>query len=57
MGNNEIGKVIKFKPFSIFPDNLKSISLIFFENLRAQKGRKSKKMDFNAQPEVHFPKI
>ena len=36
--DNEIGKVIKFKPFSIYPENFNSISLIVFENLRAQKG-------------------
>ena len=36
--DNKIGKVIKFKPFSIYPENFKSISLIIFENLRAQKG-------------------
>ena len=36
--NNEIGKVIKFKPFSIYPENLKFISLIVIKNLRAQKG-------------------
>ena len=36
--DNKIGKVIKFKPFSIYPENFNLISLIVFENLRAQKG-------------------
>ena len=36
--DNEKDKVIKFKPFSNYPENFKSISLIIFENLRAQKG-------------------
>ena len=34
----EIGKLIKFKPFSIYTKNFKSISLIVIENLRSQKG-------------------
>ena len=38
--DNEISKVIKFKPFSIYPENFKSIFLIVIENLRAQKGPK-----------------
>ena len=38
--HNEIGKVINLNPFSIYPENFKSISLIFIENLRAQKGSK-----------------
>ena len=36
--DNEIGKVIKFKPFSIYPENFKSISLTVIENFRAHKG-------------------
>ena len=34
----EIGKVIKFKPLSIYLENFKSISMIVIENLRAFKG-------------------
>ena len=36
--DNEIGKIIKFKPSSIYPENFNSISLIIIENLRALKG-------------------
>ena len=43
---NETGKVIRFKPFSIYRENFKSISLIVIENL-----------DSNSEPEVIFPKI
>ena len=35
--DNKIVKIIKFKPFSIYPDNFKSIYFIVIENLRAQK--------------------
>ena len=35
---DEIGRVIKFKSFSIYPQNFNSIFLIVIENLRAQKG-------------------
>ena len=34
--DNEIGKVNKFKPFSIYLENFKSIFLRVIENLRAQ---------------------
>ena len=36
--DNKNGMVIKSRPFSIYPENFNSISLIVFENLRAQKG-------------------
>ena len=36
--DNESGKVIKFKPSSIYPEIFKSISYLVIENLRAQKG-------------------
>ena len=36
--DNEIGKVINFKLFSIYPENFKPISSIVIENLRPQKG-------------------
>ena len=36
--DNDICKVVKLKPFSIYAENFKSITLIVIENLRAQKG-------------------
>ena len=55
---NAIGKVIKFKSFSIYPENFKSIFPIVIENSRAQKmALNSQKMDSYSQLEVNFPML